>query len=164
MKKTEYRKVCFEGATFIVGTDGSIDGQRKWSKLQNGYMHVARNVKGKHKHFLVHRIVAAAWLEPPLFSDMTQIDHINGNKTDNRAENLRWVTSVENNTNRFRLRGRKVVAVNTENGLFFQTRTTYQMSRILGFDEHIIRRYAKSDKPYRKYLFVIGDSQNGGDE
>lgn len=163
MNKTEYRKLNFQGAVFIVGTDGSIDGQKKWSKLYNGYMHICRTVDGKKKHFLVHRIVAAAWLEPPLFPNMTQIDHINGIKTDNRAENLRWVSKSENEVNKYRLRGKRVVAVNTETGAFFQTTTVMQMSRIIGLEEQIIRRYAKSNKPYRNYFIVIGDAKNGGE-
>ena len=164
MKKTEYRKLRYEGVDFIVGTDGSIDGQRKGSLSSDGYMLLGRKVDGKNKYFRMHRIVAAAWLEPPLFHDMKEIDHINGVKTDNRVENLRWVTRQENETNKYRLRGRRVVAVNTETGAFFQTTTVMQMSRIIGLEEQIIRRYAKSNKPYRNYFIVIGDAKNGGEE
>ena len=163
MKKTEYRKLRYEGVDFIVGTDGSIDGQRKGGLHSSGYLQVTRKVNGKNKFFLMHRIVAAALLEPPLFPYMTQIDHINGVRTDNRVENLRWVTQAENETNKHRLRGRRVVAVNTETGVFFQSVTTIQMSRIIGIPEFLIRRYAKQNKPYRNYLFVIGDRRNGGE-
>ena len=55
-------------------------------------------VTTKNKSFLIHRLVAEAFLEKP--EDKTEIDHINRNKLDNKVENLRWVTRSENNLNR----------------------------------------------------------------
>tara|TARA_R110000868_G_scaffold407_3_gene3306 strand:+ start:302 stop:847 length:546 start_codon:yes stop_codon:yes gene_type:complete len=42
---------------------------------------------------LMHRVVAACWLEG--FDPAKDVYHINGVKTDNRAENLEWVTHKE---------------------------------------------------------------------
>lgn len=47
---------------------------------------------GSHKMFLVHRLVYECFVSP----DYDVINHINGNKTDNRVENLESVSHQEN--------------------------------------------------------------------
>jgi hypothetical protein len=42
----------------------------------------------------VHRMVAETWIPNP--SHYEQVNHINGDKDDNRAENLEWVTQSQN--------------------------------------------------------------------
>lgn len=65
--------------------------------VKNGYMHITL-CKGGEKHsFSIHRLVAEAFIPNP--DNKPCIDHINTDRTDNRAENLRWVTYQENNNN-----------------------------------------------------------------
>lgn len=46
------------------------------------------------KHFLVARLVALAFIPNP--DNKPEIDHIDGDRHNNRADNLRWVTHKEN--------------------------------------------------------------------
>lgn len=61
----------------------------------SGYLQV--NVPVRNVTTLVHRLVAETFLSNP--NGYTEIDHVNRNKSDNRADNLRWVTHSENMRN-----------------------------------------------------------------
>ena len=51
----------------------------------------------KRVHVKTHRLVAKAFI--PNLDNKPFIDHINRDRQDNRVENLRWVTKVENMNN-----------------------------------------------------------------
>ena len=61
---------------------------------KNGYYRVGLTKDNKTKHFLIHRLVGIAFMPNP--ENKPQINHKNGNKLDNRLENLEWVTRSEN--------------------------------------------------------------------
>jgi hypothetical protein len=63
-------------------------------KHNHGYLSVSLCKNGKQKMRLIHRLVAQAFIENKF--NKKEINHINGNKKDNRVENLEWVTRKEN--------------------------------------------------------------------
>jgi len=95
------REVEYQGERYLVRDNGAVcrksrTGQRRrklddvWTfggaNYSTGYMHL-----GSH---IVHRIVALAFHEQP--SEQHVVDHIDTNRRNNRADNLRWVTRLEN--------------------------------------------------------------------
>ena len=67
--------------------------------INSGYHSVHLYSAGKRKPMLLHRLVADAFLPNP--DRLSEVNHINGVKTDNRAENLEWCTHGENGMHRY---------------------------------------------------------------
>ena len=61
---------------------------------KKGYCRCSLNIDGIKKNHLVHQLVARAFINNP--QNKEQVNHINCVKTDNRIENLEWVTNYEN--------------------------------------------------------------------
>jgi hypothetical protein len=76
-----------------------------WAQ-SNGYVYVKFSNINNRVTKSVHRLVAEAFI--PNFKNKAEVNHINGIKTDNRVENLEWVTRHENINHSFEigLRGR----------------------------------------------------------
>lgn len=62
---------------------------------RNGYLTVRLSKNNKGRTELVHRLLAKSHIPNP--SNKPCVNHKNGIKTDNRIENLEWVTYSENN-------------------------------------------------------------------
>ncbi len=80
---------------FLACSDGTVQLKKKhWSLgsvLPAGYRRVTLNNKG----YLVHRLIALAFLGDPPFAEAV-VNHKNGLKGDNRADNLEWLSCSAN--------------------------------------------------------------------
>ena len=66
--------------------------------ISSGYRSVKLTFNNSYqKRFYVHRLVAEHFINNPDPKNKTFVNHIDGNKMNNRAENLEWVSPRENN-------------------------------------------------------------------
>lgn len=63
----------------------------KPQKQANGYLFACLSKNGERKQFLIHRLVAKAFI-----SGHGEVNHIDEDKTNNCVSNLEWVTHSEN--------------------------------------------------------------------
>lgn len=115
MRKIKFR--AWDGSgKYVAGSDGLIystdfnhTGKTKALKGnydKDGYHHVLMNIDGKRVYRRVHKLVAQAFHgDPP--TSKHQVNHINGVRTDNRPDNLNYLTSRENTLDGF-ARGRTI--------------------------------------------------------
>ena len=88
--------VCPIAPMYEVCKEGLIrnkDNKNLWTSIHNGYIYVTD--KNTKQHILGHRMIIETF-NPISNSQDYVVDHINGIKTDNRIENLRWVSAKGN--------------------------------------------------------------------
>ena len=78
------------------------------SSREDGYLGTVIRLgsKPQYRLELVHRLVAASFLGLPPSPEHSQVNHKDGNKSNNSVENLEYVTPAENNLHYANLRGR----------------------------------------------------------
>lgn len=115
---TEWRPVVRFEDFYEVSDEGEVrskdryvkcnrgDKTRPWKGKQlskilaaKGYYQVSLSAKGEISKVYIHRLVAEAF-----YSERNEtVNHKDGDKTNNRKENLEWVTYSENNSHAFRI-------------------------------------------------------------
>lgn len=141
---------------YFVREDGKIIGKSgkilKPATTIYGYNEVSIKLNGKFKSQKVHRLVAQAFIPNPY--NLPEVNHINGIKTDNRVENLEWVTSQDNQLHATRILGKG--AGETHPGvkitedmvrkacvMFAEGYQNKEVSDVLGISKHTIQKIRK---------------------
>lgn len=157
---------------YVVSRDGRIKNILtghilKPRKESNGYLRVGitdpRVPHKKSTHASVHRVVALTYIPNP--ENKPQVNHINGDKTDNRVENLEWVTESENQRHAYnsflKARGDNITNSKISNAEAHRISRMYsdgyRIRDIAGrlFDDSI------SELSYHEYMSVISDIVRG---
>ena len=117
MEDEDYRIMVLNDSTIKVFRDGRIhtlfkhkDGRERWTDrlftLSRGYPRVMIGSNNQRAHFFVHNVITLCYLgEKPLGY---QTDHINSIRTDNRLENLQYITLQQNYQKRKTVNGRNI--------------------------------------------------------
>ena len=76
----------------VISCKRGVCSPLKVSHNNRGYQQVGAGHHGSPQ--LVHRMVAETWLDNP--NHYKEVNHVNGDKDDNRVNNLEWVTHSQN--------------------------------------------------------------------
>ena len=100
--KEIWRPVVGYEDLYEVSTRGRVRSKKTGkikiaSKGTGGYVKIMISKNYSQRLLSVHRLVAEAFI--PKQEGKEYVDHINTIRTDNRVENLRWVTKSENQSN-----------------------------------------------------------------
>ena len=106
MEKEIWKEIEVFGGNYSVSSEGRVRSngllKGKNSKVRilktelskKGYLRVGLTKDGKQKKYLVHRLVAIAFLDNP--KNLPDVNHKNECKTDNRLINLEWMSRRDN--------------------------------------------------------------------
>jgi len=114
--------------------------------------------EGKYKDYLVHRLVALAFLEQPVGKNC--VNHIDGNPKNNNVSNLEWCNHKENNNHAFDTglikTARKVILVHKETCEPIYFRSLSKASLYLGFRDnylaHVLQKGVSEIDEYEIFL------------
>lgn len=99
---------------------------------QRNYPYVVLRIDGERKKHSVHRLVAKAFIPNP--DNKETVNHINGDRANNHANNLEWATQSENMIHAY------------ENNLASNTGNNHKNRKISDKEaEEIRNRYSKGD-------------------
>ena len=124
---------------------------------KNGYKGVVLSKNGKPTSFLIHRLVAQSFIPNP--HNLPQVNHIDGDKTNNRVENLEWVTPQQNVRHAFDTglkkphSQRSIIAILPEEKKHFSSLS--ECSRALGICVSSICRHCQNNKPYKRKIYFM---------
>lgn len=145
---------------YLVCSDGYVLNADTGTVLKGNVHHKTGYVKvtlysRDHKpyHTLLHRIVATAFCERT--SDKTEVNHIDGNKRNNAANNLEWISHSDNLKHAFdtglmpnNTSCKKVTATNIETGEQMIFESIYTASKFLSISKGNICMCCKGQRPY----------------
>lgn len=130
---------------------------------RNGYVYYLVSKNGKSKNSRAHRLVALTFI--PTSNTKLQVNHKDGNKTNNRVDNLEWCTQSENMIHAYKMglekpRGLKVIRL--DDGKIFETATEAVLA-VGGRLSNLVLRVCRGERShYREQHFAFYDDYING--
>lgn len=154
-KVSNYGRVISKSREIKANANGGIrftkEVEKKPSDNGKGYMFLWLYQKSDRVRVYLHRLVAEAFIPNP--ENKPTVNHINGDKTDNRVENLEWATYKENNVHAVaiglnrNLGGGKPIIQKTLDGMFVaEFKSASEASRLTKISRSAIQECCK---PFR---------------
>ena len=151
---------------YIINTDNGhvLQGTIK----KTGYVEVMLMDADSKPHYrLLHRLIADAFCEKR--EDANEVNHKNGIKTDNNADNLEWVTREENLRHAYETGlmpnnaiPRAVIAINMETGEQKTFPSIYKAARFFNISQGNICMCCKGMRPFANGFYW--EYQGGNEE
>ena len=158
MKKIELRPIVGYEKHYLVSNIGEVysikyDKMRKLKlhKAAHGYLHFHACVNGENKSLSVARAVGRAF--PEICGDWFEgctVDHINGVKDDNRAENIRVVTLKENINNPLTIAKMRLNRTDEERAQIKKDRKHQDYIKHKDYYNNYSKNYYQKNKEYYK--------------
>lgn len=104
--------LLLEQSGYFIHPDGYVVGKRVKKRMKGGidkkgYVRLSISIGTKQLTIKEHRIIAQKFVPNPY--NKPQVNHKNGDKTDNKPENLEWVTNFENSDHAMKM-GLKIMS------------------------------------------------------
>ena len=157
--KEEWKIIENHGGKYLISNTGKMliknyknsgeDRLASSNKGKDGYHRVYLKTTSKSgevysKAYLLHRLVALHFLEPAKHEDQKQVNHIDGDKSNNSVSNLEWVNAYENTAHAIRI------------GLFDSKGSKHHSSKLEESDvETILKMLSTGRITQRKIAYVF---------
>lgn len=158
----------FEGV-YRIGNKGTLLSRKshrgrtriedtEWHPLSNvnskgGYYSVVLEYKGKTRYCRIHRLVYEHFAGEIPSGHMWNVHHINGNKQDNRVENLELLSALEHSHRHFGIEGaerRRVITTKTRISKSGKTRKRNETYENIGGKRVYVRKEYMPDIVWEK--------------